>query len=286
MNIMITGCSGFLGNELLSLTGHTIFPTTREILDLRDGKKVSEFIDKNKIDVILHAAIKGGRRNRSDTAEDFYENLLSFENLISNANKIKMFINFDSAASYDRRGGVNGPTEKSFPHSIPIDYYGLSKYNISLRVREISNAYNLRIFNCFGFNETDDRMVKGNILRYISKQEIQIHCNKTMDFFYIDDLLKIVQSYVDRIQDDENNKLPKEVNLCYNQKTTLFDIAKIINSLSDYKVDIVIEDRTDQKFDYYGHSEHLDSLGLELKGLQCGIKEMYDKILIGVTNDN
>ena len=33
MNILITGCNGFLGNELKAIKNHTLFPINRQILE-------------------------------------------------------------------------------------------------------------------------------------------------------------------------------------------------------------------------------------------------------------
>jgi dTDP-4-dehydrorhamnose reductase len=194
-----------------------------------------------------------------------------FENLIHNIDKLKIFINYDSAASYNRTDGINGVREKDFSSSsVPKDFYGSSKYTIAKRVLQTDKSYNLRIFNCFGVNETSERMIKSNINRYIDKQELVIHTNKIMDFFDIDDLVKVTQHYIDNYDDN----LPKDLNLCYKQKTSLIDVVNMINTLDTYRVGVKVENyNTD--FNYYGHSDYLEHLPIELDGLYCGIQKMF-----------
>jgi nucleoside-diphosphate-sugar epimerase len=49
-----------------------------------------------------------------------------------------------------------------------------------------------------------------------------------MDFFYIEDLCKVVQHYIENIS---KKHLAKDMNLCYNKHKSLLDIANKINKL-------------------------------------------------------
>jgi dTDP-4-dehydrorhamnose reductase len=61
-NILITGSSGQLGNELQGLSythaykGFKFFHTTRETLDITDNDQLRHFFDKNHIDCIINCA--------------------------------------------------------------------------------------------------------------------------------------------------------------------------------------------------------------------------------------
>jgi hypothetical protein len=68
-----------------------------------------------------------------------------------------------------------------------------------------------------------------------------------------------------------------DINMSYLKKYKLSDIANIINELSSYKVDINVENKI-SGLNYTGNGEKLNSLGLELKGLEFGIKECYERI--------
>jgi GDP-L-fucose synthase len=92
-----------------------------------------------------------------------------------------------------------------------------------------------------------------------------------MDFFYIDDLITLVKFYLNKTY------IPEEINAVYNKKYLLSEIANIINNLSNYKIDISIEQEGLSKT-YVGKSTRLDILSLELKGLEQGILETYLKL--------
>jgi poly-D-alanine transfer protein DltD len=84
----------------------------------------------------------------------------------------------------------------------------------------------------------------------------------------MEDLITLIKHYIN------NDNLPKVINCCYDHSPTLYDVAQIINSLNDYKVNIKIEN--------WGmappfNGDFID-LGLKFIGLEQGIKNVYNKI--------
>jgi hypothetical protein len=74
---------------------------------------------------------------------------------------------------------------------------------------------------------------------------------------------------------------PQDVNCVYNTKTTLLDVAEIVNNLSHKKSTIkVLQDGLD--LSYTGNSTTLNSLNLKFKGLQYGIEFMYQQLVQAV----
>lgn len=63
-NIFIAGHNGMVGNAILNLllnSGYTnIITASRDLLDLRDAKMVSDFIINKNIEVVIDAAAKVG----------------------------------------------------------------------------------------------------------------------------------------------------------------------------------------------------------------------------------
>ena len=142
----------------------------------------------------------------------------------------------------------------------------MSKQIISESIRNTDNFYNLRIFAVFDENELDRRFIKSSILRYISKKPIVIHSDKIMDFFYMQDLISLVEYYI------QNDDPEKEVNCSYETKTCLREIASIINHLNNYTVPVVVQNK---EVDFYcGASD----LPVEVCGLEFGIKKMFGKM--------
>ncbi len=266
MNILFTGHKGFLGREMipyLSQNHNVLCPNIR----YTNSVDVDEFIKNNPIDIILHAAIKGGRRVVVDEPDDCCDNITMFENLAKHG--IKM-INFDSGASFDRRRSVHNVKEDELGEHIPVDYYGLSKYVTGVRCRDFAHTYNLRFFNVWGPQETPDRFTKVNVNNYINNKEIVIFKDIYMDLFYIEDTKKVVDYYL-----NPNTQMYKDVNLVYKDNNTLSEFSNMINQLSDHKVDIKILEEGFGK-SYCGNGKVLSYLGLDLMGLEKSLEHYYE----------
>lgn len=279
MSILVTGKSGSLAKDIHSFFGdyyqkEKILYSGREELNLTNKSDVNNFFQSHKIEYVLHTAIKGGRRTQEENYEVLYNNLLMFHNLSSHISKMKLFINFDSMASFDRRYAMNNIKEDSLFHRLPKDFYGLSK-NIICRLGLIDHKcfLNLRIFSCFSENEASDRMIKGNILRYLKNDPMIVHQNKYMDFVYSYDVLKVVKYCIENV----NNLKKRSYNICYKNKTTLLEVAEMINNLSNRKVGIILQNK-EMGLPVTGCGKSIEKLNIQFTGLEEGIKRTYDLI--------
>jgi nucleoside-diphosphate-sugar epimerase len=276
MTILITGSNGFIGRNLAKLLdGDNIIETvTRKELDLLNPQVVKEFFNGKKYNLVIHTAVEGGRRTVPDDEGVFYRNLLMIYNLLENQDSFDRMITFGSGAELDRRYNINLETDMN--RRYPIDFYGMSKSIINKLCQVEPKLYNFRIFNCFGSDEAPERMIRGNIEKYIRKEPMTLFSNRLMDFFYIEDLTLIVEYFL---------KAPmfptKIINCSYEDHIRLRDVLEIINSLDNYSVPIL--DDVDQSInkinttptDYVGiHSE----LPLGFVGLEEGIRRTYEKI--------
>jgi GDP-L-fucose synthase len=277
MNILVTGASGFIGSNVIELlsnnTDFNFFKGTRNNIDLYSVDSIEKYLDENKIDTVIHCAIEGGSRLKQDTSDIFYRNILIYENLIKFNHRYKVFINFGSGAEFDRKYDISNVNEYDMFGVVPTDFYGLSKNIISKLSVHYCASVNLRIFGCFYHNELSTRFIKNNINKYINHKSMIIHQDRYMDFFYMDDLINIIEYSL--------NNPPstyKDINMSYLKKYKLSDITSIINDLSSYKVDVIIENEN-FGLNYTGNGELLNSLNLKLKGLELGIKECYHKSL-------
>lgn len=256
MKILITGGNGYIAKSLSKglwqgSSRPDITLITRKDFDLTDREATDKWFQNKYFDVVIHTAIKGGSRLRTDNGDDFYQNLQMFYNLYYNKHRFNKFIHFGSGAELGQ----------------PTNPYGLSKKIINELIQPELGFYNLRIFAVFDENELDTRFIKSNIKRYINKEEIIIHQDKLMDFFYMNDLVKIVNYYINETH------LPKTIECCYKQKYKLTDIANIINTLSDYKVPIKILNPLNNT--PYTGKTYKD---LSYVGLENGIKYVYNNL--------
>jgi GDP-L-fucose synthase len=277
MNILVTGANGFIGSNIIKLlsndTNFKFFNGNRNAINLYSTESIERYLDENQIDTVIHCAIEGGSRLKQDTSDMLYKNILMYENLIKFNHRYKVFINFGSGAEFDRKYDISNVNEYDMFGVVPTDFYGLSKNIISKLSVHYCASVNLRIFGCFYHNELSTRFIKNNINKYINHKSMIIHQDRYMDFFYMDDLINIIEYSL--------NNPPstyKDINMSYLKKYKLSDITSIINDLSSYKVDVIIENEN-FGLNYTGNGELLNSLNLKLKGLELGIKECYHKSL-------
>lgn len=274
MKILITGGTGFMGRQLTPLLLEDGFDVTSlgsSDLDLTIAEDVGKFFENNSFDVIIHAAVVGGRIHTDDSPTVCYTNLLMFENVYRHIDKVKMFVNIDSGASFGRPSVFKYPKEEDFGSVIPKDYYGFSKYCMARTILDHPKGINLRVFGCFGLNEKSDRFFIKNIKNYINANPIQIYKDREMDYIYIKDFYSILRTYL--IGEWKH----KDLNCVYNQKYSLSQFASIINNLNHTRVEIKFEGQYPM-YSYCGSGNLLESLGIKLIGIENGIRECYENL--------
>jgi len=272
VNILVTGCNGFLGRNLVDYLDpkYNVFACGRKELDLLNRDKVSEYFSEHRIDMVLHTAIVGGNRINNNTFDSFLANLTMFNNLYENRDKFGKMINFCSGAAFDRDQAISLIKEEELLNRVPTDFYGLAKNLIAKRVINNSeNIYNLRLFGCFGHDEPQHRLIKSAIRCVLEGKPIVINDDIYMDFFYIEDVCRVVEHYL------SDNSTYKDVNLVYMKKTKLSDIASLVFEEGDKKVDLEIKQNSHQC--YNGSGVLLNQLHIDLIGLRQGIKETYGR---------
>jgi GDP-L-fucose synthase len=251
MKILITGANGYIGKTLNEAfkDKYDVTLITREIVDMCDSNKLKEFFNEKYFDIVIHCAVKGGGRLDINDSSVLDTNLKIYYNLINNESHFNKLIYFGSGA------------EKQ------DTFYGLSKKVINESIKNKDKFYNVRILNVFDENELDYKFIKSNIKKYMNNQDIEIFQNKYMDFFYMPDFINLINYCI-------NNNIPKVIDCCYNYSPTLYDVAKIINSLDDYKININIKEwNMAPPF----NGKFID-LGLKYIGLEQGIKNVYNKL--------
>ncbi len=264
MKILFTGHRGFLGRELVS-----ILKSDFEVLTF-DGdysvyQPVEEFVRDNAVDKIIHAAVRGGRRNRLDTQETLQNNVETTINVLRLNLPTLLFC---SGAIYNRAHSIFRAKEVDSLSSFPRDYYGQSKFLANLLAKNQANCNVLRFFNVFGPTEGLDRFISFNISRYLNREPMIIFSDFEMDFFFVKDAVPVISSWVN------GRRLPPEINMVYEVKYHFSQICQFINSLGDYTVPIEIQDSGMEKH-YSGNGELLSSLGFSFLGLEEGILQMY-----------
>jgi len=157
----------------------------------------------------------------NDNADVFFDNIEMFKNIYNNCIKYNLLlITFTSGA-------------EDFEN-----YLGIAKKAISSICNKVSkNIINLKIYNCFGNHGLKTRFIEGNIINYIYNKNIIIHKNRFFDFFYSEDVYKIICYFINNYK--KGNINTQSINCVYKEKTLLSDVAEIINSVDNKSVNIV-----------------------------------------------
>jgi len=254
MKILITGANGYVGSSLYNALKDKYEVTTfnRQKFDLTNSVNTNFYFKYSWFDVVIHCAVEGGHRLEEDSWDVMDSNLKMYYNLLQNRSSFGKLIHFGSGAEY---------LQEDKP-------YGFSKKVISKSIQTQDQFYNLRIYTVFDELELDTRFIKSNLNRYVNKEDMQIHQNKYMDFFYMQDLIKIVDHYI------LNNDLPKQIDCRYENIKSLKEICEFINTLDDYKVEIQFQ----QQGLTSGYTGFNKSLELDYIGLKQGIINTYNKL--------
>ena len=254
MKILITGGNGYIAKSIYSALKdkYDITCIDRTDVELTSFSEVNRFFNQKYFDVVIHTAVKGGSRLKKETWQDADCNVMMYHNLLNHKNNYGKLIHFGSGA------------EKNCPDSP----YSLSKRLIANSIREQENFYNIRIYAVFDENELDTRFIKNNLINYVAGNSLTVFKDMKMDFFYMPDLLKIVDRYINK------KDMPKEIDCCYEKSFKLSEIANMINSLDSHSVPIVfLEDGKSSP--YCGK---FTDLGIKFVGIRKGIREVFNKI--------
>lgn len=255
MKILITGANGYIGKSLYNALKdkYEVATITRNECDLTNSDEVNFYFLDTWFDIVIHCAVKGGSRLQQDNWDVMDINLTMYYNLLANKDHFKKFIHFGSGA-------------ETYMLKEP---YGYSKKVIAKSILNQPNFYNLKIFGLFDENELDTRFIKSNIKKYLNKEPMQVYQNKAMDFFYMQDLIKVIEYYI-----NEENP-PKEFDCVYSEISyTLSELAYLINELDNYKVDIINQSKNGDEYT----SKYRTPLPIEFIGLEEGIIETYNKL--------
>jgi len=279
MKILLTGGGGFLARNLKPLfkqANYEVLAPSHAELDLLNRELLLEYLLKTQPEIIIHTASKGGRRTNPDTFEDVYiPNIKMFENLcLCRTPRVKLII-IGSGAEFDRRYPIQEREENSFNFYWPMDPYGLSKNIITRRTMgHFINIYVLRLFGCFNYDEDSTRFIKASILNLKQSLPIEIHQNKEMDFFYLDDVFTVMDYVLN------TKKSPHNINLVYNKKLTLVDIASLIQKYIGKPEPAIKLNNALLGNPYTGSSNVLYNLPVASKliGLEEGIRLTVNKL--------
>jgi len=194
--ILLTGGSGFIGRNLLesrSVAGYQIFAPRHSELDLLDELAVEQYFARNKIDAVIHSAVKPGHRNAKDTSQLLLSNLRMFYNLARNTERFERMVVIGSGAIYDSRFYGIKRLEESYVEHVPTDEHGFSKYVIEKYLETANNIFDLRVFGIYGkYEDYQIRFISNMICKALAGLPLTIKQDRRFDYLFVDDLAPVI----------------------------------------------------------------------------------------------
>lgn len=286
-NVFVTGSSGFIGKNIVQYLQHryNIISPKHNELDLLDQNDVNRLFKDNDIDYAIHCANIGGTRKNRDVKGILDKNLRMFFNIAENQNRFEKMIHLGSGAEYNKDRAPPRVREEHFGKNIPVDEYGFSKYIMSKYAENSKKIYCLRLFGIFGrYEDYEFKFISNAIVKNLLHMPINIRQNIFFDWVYIDDLLHILDHFL------INNPPNKVYNITTGHAIDLVSICKIINSLSEFKSKIIVENEG-LNLEYSGDNGRLlKEIGdYHFKSMEDSIKDLrgyYEKNLHEINIDS
>ena len=260
MNILITGCAGFIGfsltKKLLANDKNNIFGLDNlntyysiklkkkrlSILkkykkfkffkyDLIHKKKLDKLFKDYKFDIIFHLAAQAGVRYVLTNPEKFVEsNIVGFDNLLNASKKSKYIKKFFYASSSSVYGELNKYPVKENNFLRPKNIYGLSKkFNEDLVKLNQSNKtryIGLRLFTVYGEWGRPDMLIL-KLLKHAEQKKVFYlngNGNYWRDFTYINDVVDIIFKL-----SKTNFKQDQIYNICNSKPVHIGKLVKMLS---------------------------------------------------------
>ena len=269
--VLITGGSGFIGRNLqegLKEDFIILSPSHKE-LDILDLRALVGYLEENRIEIIIHAAVHVPMFNGVD--KEFFNDMQMFMNLEKVSNRVEKIIYFGSGAEFDKRYDIHMVSEDDFGYSIPVTEYGLAKYTMTKIARASNNIYNLRLFGVFGKYELWQLKFISNLCcKAIYGLPLSIRKDCNFDYLFIDDLVQIVKWAIN------TNLHYHDYNACLGKPYSLVELARLVRDISGKKLEIhLLSD--ERNVDYTASNQRLckEARGIRFTPMELAIKSLY-----------
>jgi len=200
--ILLTGGGGFIGRNILEsflAEKYEITSPGSKQLDLTDPQAVENFFAGKKFDAVIHAAGKPGHRNAADPTGIFYADMVMFLNLLRQRESLGKIIVLGSGAVYDQARPIVKAKEGDYILRVPADEHALYRRVSAELLEHMKEAVELRLFGVFGkYEDYAIRFISNAICKAMFDLPITIKQNRSFDYLYIDDLMPILDYFIQR----------------------------------------------------------------------------------------
>jgi len=273
--VFITGGRGFIGRNLgesLEQSGYQVLAPSSNELNLLDEKAVDAFMRRQPVDIIVHAANKGGGRDTMEMWDVVHSNLRMFFNIVKHAESVEKIIHFGSGAEYGKHKPIVMVEEDEVRIALPHDDYGFYKSVCSRYIEKCaSNIINLRIFACYGkYEDYRYKFISNAIVKNLLGMPIQIRQNVLFDYVYVDDLIKMVLWAI------ESNAEHCVYNTTKGEGVELVALAGLINEIAETSSEVIV-DTPGLNLEYTSSNQRiLQECPIEFTDHKDGVKRLYD----------
>lgn len=258
MNILVTGCAGFIGShvtERLLLENNVVIGIDNfnnfysvEVkeknlmrsqlfqkfilykIDIKDTAIVENIFEKHNIDVVIHLAAKAGVRPSIEDPKGYYlTNLLGTLNILEamKKNDIVKLIFASSSSVYGNNSKI--PFKESDNVDHPISPYAGSKKATELLIYTYYKLYGiqstlLRFFTVYGPRQRPEMAIAKFTRMILENREIELYAGgkSFRDYTYIDDIVDGIICAIEKIKGFEI------INLGNSSPIELINLVKLI----------------------------------------------------------
>jgi UDP-glucose 4-epimerase len=271
--VLITGASrrGFIGRNLKEALGgqYELFTPTHAELDLLDTDQVARYVEKNRIEAIVHGAVHVPEFNGPEN--EYYNDMLMFWNLHRLSGSVEKILYFGSGAEYDKRSHIRMAKETDIPSVLPVSQYGLAKYTMNHIAQESNNIYNLRLFGIFGKYELwQIKFISNLCCKAVFNMPLSVRSECMFDFLYIEDLPAIITWFL------ENKPAYHDYNVCHGVPYALTKLAEMVREISGKPLEIHLKSPR-RNLDYTGDNSRLrgEIKDLRITPMRDAVAELY-----------
>lgn len=255
--VLVTGASGFVGNNLMKLLKekecNILAPTSTE-LDLTDEQQVKSYFSNNEPHLVIHLAGKVGgiAANKASPGDFFYKNIMMGTLVMENAHRsgCEKVVTLAAGCGYPKHLPVPY-TEEDFWKGLPDENsigYSMAKKNLIIQSWTYREQYDFNSVvllpaNLYGPHDNFDletsHVVPALIRKFIEAKErgydnVEVWGTgtATREFLYSLDTAQAILDMAEKV--DESGPF----NLGTGKETTVKELVKTIKELTDFNGEI------------------------------------------------
>ncbi|NLC16368.1 MAG: NAD(P)-dependent oxidoreductase [Clostridiales bacterium] len=233
MKLLITGSDNYIAMNFAQRYSrrHKITEIDSQT-DITDIKNLIPIFKKKKFDAILHFAEVFGRPDQVDKEIEIL-NTIMFKNIqsLAKAYNVKKIITFSNIRELNNIDGLRAFKESAHADFMPLDSYGMAKFNITNMARIDGSVYVLRSFEVFG-KDAPDSVITSLIAQAVEGKSLSVEKDIILSAIYIDDFVKIINNFL--MQDFP----PGDYNITSDELANINDVLKRLKRMTQNAISI------------------------------------------------